>query len=138
MSIENKPKQVIVIRRDLKMRRGKEIAQGSHASMAFLAKAVTNAANDSDIFESASAWWKLSEPARDWLEGKFTKVTCQVDTEVELLDVYQKALDAGLEAHLITDQGATEFHGVPTNTCIAIGPDYSDRIDAVTRHLKLY
>ncbi|MGZ3423232.1 MAG: peptidyl-tRNA hydrolase, partial [Polyangiales bacterium] len=29
-------KQVIVVRRDLKMRRGKEIAQGSHASMAFL------------------------------------------------------------------------------------------------------
>lgn len=29
-------KQVIVIRRDLKMRRGKEIAQGSHASMAFM------------------------------------------------------------------------------------------------------
>ena len=29
-------KQVIAIRKDLKMRRGKEIAQGSHASMAFL------------------------------------------------------------------------------------------------------
>ena len=29
-------KQVIIIRKDLKMRRGKEIAQGSHASMAFL------------------------------------------------------------------------------------------------------
>ena len=31
-------KQVIVMRKDLKMRRGKEIAQGAHASMAFLAK----------------------------------------------------------------------------------------------------
>jgi len=29
-------KQVIVIRKDLKMRRGKEIAQGAHASIAFL------------------------------------------------------------------------------------------------------
>ena len=29
-------KQVILIRKDLKMRRGKEIAQGSHASMEFL------------------------------------------------------------------------------------------------------
>lgn len=29
-------KQVIVIRRDLGMRRGKEIAQGAHASMAWL------------------------------------------------------------------------------------------------------
>ena len=33
-------KQVIVIRRDLKMRRGKEIAQGAHASMLWLADRV--------------------------------------------------------------------------------------------------
>jgi len=38
---EQRPtKQVIVIRRDLKMRRGKEIAQGAHASTAWLAERV--------------------------------------------------------------------------------------------------
>ena len=31
-------KQVIVMRHDLKMRRGKQIAQGAHASMAFLTR----------------------------------------------------------------------------------------------------
>ena len=38
---EQRPtKQVIVIRRDLRMRRGKEIAQGAHASMAWLRQRV--------------------------------------------------------------------------------------------------
>ena len=36
MTATLKRKQVILIRKDLKMRRGKEIAQGSHASMEFL------------------------------------------------------------------------------------------------------
>jgi PTH2 family peptidyl-tRNA hydrolase len=35
---EQKIKQVIVMRADLKMRRGKEIAQGSHASLMFLSE----------------------------------------------------------------------------------------------------
>ena len=34
------PKQVIVMRRDLGMRRGKEIAQGAHASMIWLSRRI--------------------------------------------------------------------------------------------------
>jgi len=37
------PKQVIVMRRDLGMRRGKEIAQGAHASMIWLALRIREA-----------------------------------------------------------------------------------------------
>jgi len=40
--------------------------------------------------------------------------------------------------HLITDGGLTEFGGVPTRTCLGIGPDYDDRIDPVTGDLELY
>ena len=56
----------------------------------------------------------------------------------ELLAVYEKALEAGLVAHLITDRGLTEFGGVPTRTCLGIGPDYDDLIDPVTGDLELY
>ena len=38
---------------------------------------------------------------------------------------------------LITDAGHTEFHGVPTRTCLAIGPAWSDEIDAITGGLQL-
>ena len=59
-------------------------------------------------------------------------------SEAELLAVYEKALEAGLAAHLITDRGLTEFGGIPTRTCLGIGPDYDDLIDPVTGDLELY
>jgi PTH2 family peptidyl-tRNA hydrolase len=74
---------------------------------------------------------------RQWLRQKFTKVCVSVNSEQELLDVYQKAKDEGLPAVLITDSGLTEFGGVPTNTCCGIGPWRRDEIDAITGHLSL-
>lgn len=128
MNSEAFPKQVIVIRKDLKMRRGKEIAQGSHASMAFLTRQL----------QSGGTTVQLSDEARQWMEKYFTKICLQVDDEAQLLEVYENAKAKGLEVHLITDSGRTEFNGVPTNTCLAIGPNYADKIDEVTSHLKLY
>jgi PTH2 family peptidyl-tRNA hydrolase len=41
-------KQVIVIRKDLKMRRGKEIAQGAHAAMAWLTNRLRQSVPDAN------------------------------------------------------------------------------------------
>ena len=127
-------KQVIVIRRDLRMRRGKEIAQGAHASMAWLRQRVLQGLNTS----GAGDLVELSEVERTWLERSNRKVTVKVGSEPELMEVYEQALRAGLVAYLITDGGLTEFGGVPTRTCLGIGPDYDDRIDPVTGDLELY
>ena len=75
---------------------------------------------------------------RVWLEGSLRKVTLKVGSEAELLAVYDKALKAGVLVQLITDRGLTEFGGTPTRTCLAVGPDYDDRIDPVTGDLELY
>lgn len=123
-------KQVIVMRKDLGMRRGKEIAQGNHASISFLTR-------NMEIEGRKAIVW-LSDEELEWLEGGFTKICLQVGSEEELLEIYRKACDASLEVHLITDSGATEFNGVPTKTCLAIGPDRAERIDPITGHLKLY
>lgn len=120
-------KQIIVMRKDLKMRRGKEIAQGSHASMAFITRRLD---------EHGKVL--LSKAEQEWLDDSFAKVTLQVNSEEELLDIEAKAKELGLEVNLVTDSGRTEFGGVPTHTCLAIGPDYVDRIDPVTKDLKLY
>ena len=132
---EQRPtKQVIVIRRDLRMRRGKEIAQGAHASMAWLRQRVmphiTSAGRADQV--------QFSMAERSWLELSMRKVTVKVGSEAELLDVYDKALAAGLVVHMITDRGLTEFGGTPTRTCLAVGPDYDDLIDPVTGDLELY
>jgi PTH2 family peptidyl-tRNA hydrolase len=123
---ENSIKQVIVMRKDLNMRKGKMIAQGAHASLSF----ITRRLEHSDKV-------KLSKPEQEWLESSFAKICVSVDSEERLLEIYQKAKDAMLEVHLITDSGKTEFNGVPTKTCLAIGPDYSHKIDQVTGDLQL-
>lgn len=130
---EDTIKQVIVMRKDLNMRRGKEIAQGSHASMAFLIKYIKQEAGSGLIYS-----YDMTEAEVLWLEGNHRKITLQVNSEEELLVIYKRAQESNLEVHLITDAGLTEFNGVPTNTCIAIGPDYSSKIDPITKHLKLY
>lgn len=127
-------KQVIVIRRDLNMRRGKEIAQGSHASMAFLVETVIRACDPltgrgSVVFDAV---------ALAWMTTSNRKVTLQARSEEELFGLHQKAIDAGLRSHLITDSGRTEFGGTPTITTLAIGPDLAASIDEITGHLTIY
>jgi peptidyl-tRNA hydrolase, PTH2 family len=126
-------KQVIVIRRDLKMRRGKEIAQGAHASSAWISYAVANAADADGL-----ATIRLDPVALAWITGSFRKVTLQVTTDEELVALHESALALGLRSHLITDSGRTEFAGVPTRTALAIGPDMADQIDLVTGELTIY
>jgi peptidyl-tRNA hydrolase, PTH2 family len=131
---ERPTKQVIVIRRDLRMRRGKEIAQGAHAATAWL----TDRVLQNMMPNGTVAHLVLSSAQQAWLQSSFRKVAVKVNSEEELIAVYQEALDAGLEVHLVTDRGLTEFGGIPTRTCLAVGPDYDDLIDPVTGGLELY
>jgi len=132
---EHRPtKQVIVIRRDLRMRRGKEIAQGAHASTAWLADRVLEGFSPNGTVDHVA----LSAAERSWLQSSFRKVTVKVNSEEQLMAVHQQALEAGLVVYLVTDRGLTEFGGVPTRTCLAVGPDYDDLVDPVTGGLELY
>jgi peptidyl-tRNA hydrolase, PTH2 family len=117
-------KQVIVIRKDLNMRKGKMVAQGSHASMAFL----TRRLQDNQ---------PVTEIQKEWLDNSFTKICVSVDSEQELLEIYEKAKNMNIECHIITDNGTTEFNGVPTKTCLALGPDKAEILDQISGHLKL-
>lgn len=115
------------------MRRGKEIAQGSHASMAFLRDDLR-----AKWFDPSRAVVTLSPVQKQWLIQGSAKVCLQVRSEEELLRCHEQALKVGLTSHLVQDAGKTEFGGVPTLTACAIGPDDADRINQVTGELKLY
>jgi len=124
-------KQVIVIRKDLHCRRGKEIAQGAHAAGAWLINRLR--VDDQWVFPA-----RLSIAEIDWMKTGFRKICVVVNSEEELTEVYCNAKDAGLVAEIIEDEGVTEFGGVPTLTAVAIGPDYDEKIDPVTGKLTLY
>ncbi len=120
----NNPKQIIIMRTDLNMRKGKMIAQGAHAAMCFLSELITT-----NQLPSAAE--------QEWLQGSFKKICVQIDSEALLLQIISEAQKANLKTKLIYDSGLTEFHGTITLTCCAIGPDYPEKIDPITKHLKL-
>lgn len=112
-------RQIIVIRKDLKMRLGKACAQAAHASM----KAYLENPDDPRFIE--------------WLDGKFTKIAVGVGSLDELQEVYNNARDKGLITTVVVDAGLTEFNGVETTTCISVGPATKEELEGVTNHLKL-
>ncbi len=126
----NDVKQVIVVRKDLSMRKGKMCAQVAHAAMKFL---VDN--NEADRGDELLV--KLSPAEVAWLSGSFTKVVVSVDSEDALRDLILKAQLLGVDVYPIVDNGRTEFNGVPTLTCAAFGPNEVDVIDQITGGLKL-
>lgn len=127
---ERIPKQVIVMRKDLGMRKGKMIAQGAHAAMAVL----LDGAHTTDTEMSVP----LTPAAHQWLiSGRVTKICVGVDSEAELDDVVARAHAAKVPCALVVDAGKTEFHGVATKTCCAVGPAWADEVDAITGALAL-
>lgn len=122
-------KQVIVMRKDLNMRKGKMIAQGAHASLkVFLDRGALT--GDGYAFTTTPAM-------AAWLGGRFTKVCVSVMSEAELDAIAAQAQAAGVPCAVIIDAGKTEFGGVPTKTCLALGPAWSDEVDAITGALPL-
>ena len=114
------------------MRRGKEIAQSCHASLAALLN-WGRFNNENDCFHLP-----VNPEFRDWLLDKFAKICVTVQSEEELLHYYSQAKEAGIPCALILDEGLTEFNNVKTYTCAAIGPWTSDVIDPITVKLPLY
>ncbi|MBI3190700.1 peptidyl-tRNA hydrolase [archaeon] len=110
-------KQVIVVRSDLKMGKGKIAAQCAHASVSALDKA-----KDTII--------------KKWKEDGQKKVVVKVKSEEEILIIKKECAKSGLPCAMIKDAGRTQLEP-GTITAIAIGPDEDEKINKVTGHLKI-
>lgn len=120
MTISEEVKQVIVIRGDLRMGKGKMVAQGAHASVnAFL-----------ETRKQKPEW------ASAWLESGQKKIVVRVDSCEELISIYEEAKRAGLPAVIITDAGLTQLEP-GTVTAVGIGPAPAPLVDKITGKLKL-
>lgn len=153
--MKNNVKQVIIVRKDLDMSVGKIASQVAHASMKVFFDVMIKAPYihfhkhnqiENEIVESA---WpdsiKFTESRilprgkyfDEYIQGTFKKVVVGVESETELLELYQKAKDKEIHCSLIKDSGLTEFDLVPTYTTVCIGPWIDSQIDEITGHLKL-
>lgn len=110
-------KQVIVLRKDLNMRKGKMVAQGSHASLGAYLRSE-------------------KDDQKKWMNEGQTKICVSVDSEKELTDIYELAAKVGLPVVIIRDAGHTELEP-GTLTAVGIGPCENDAVDQITGKLKL-
>lgn len=130
-------KQVIVVRRDLNMRKGKIAAQVAHAAMKVWFDRMY------ECFDQSGPGYKIDQKSGmtsemvKWKEEAFTKVVVGVETEDEIYSLAEEAKEKNIPYAIMVDNGFTEFHGNKTTTCIAIGPGRSEDLDSITGELKL-
>ncbi|MBW2989285.1 peptidyl-tRNA hydrolase Pth2 [Candidatus Woesearchaeota archaeon] len=110
-------KQVILVRQDLKLPKGKLAVQSAHASSSALIKS-----HKDDI--------------KKWQKEGMKKIVLKVKDLKELLMHKEKAEDIGLVTALIQDAGKTVVEP-GTVTCLGIGPDREEKIDKVSGKLKM-
>ena len=136
-------KQMIVVRRDLKMRKGKIAAQAGHACVNAVLMALSKEQLLNKISfdeEGLTLIGAIDEnlPICQWILHGEAKICVYVDSEEALLEIDRKAKEAGILSALIQDAGHTEFHGEPTFTCLAFEPALPEKVDPITRELPLY
>jgi PTH2 family peptidyl-tRNA hydrolase len=112
-------KQVIVVRTDLEMGKGKIAAQVGHACV-LGAESVRK--SHPDWFKS---WW-----------GGQEKIVLKVPGPKELDEIKKHAIDFEIPWSEVTDAGHTQI-APGTTTCISLGPAPEDLINKVTGDLKL-
>ncbi len=113
-------KQVIILRMDLQMGKGKMVAQGAHASIEAYLDAVS----------------KTPALAHKWHAQGMRKVALKVESEKELVSMFQAAKDYELPCALITDAGYTQIEP-GSKTAVGIGPAKAELLDRFTGQLKL-
>lgn len=113
-------KQVIIVRTDLDMGKGKTAAQVAHASLM-------------SYFECEKS---NKEVAEEWLETGEKKIVLKVDTEDVLVKLFNAFKFKKIPCALVADAGLTE---IPpgSKTALGVGPWESRDLDLLTRPLKL-
>jgi peptidyl-tRNA hydrolase, PTH2 family len=113
-------KQVIIVRKDLKMGIGKTAAQVAHASILSSEKArIKN-------FDWFKGWFDFGQP----------KSILKVNSLEELEEINEKGNFHNLPTVIVRDAGLTQLDP-GTATCVGIGPAPTQLINKVTGGLKL-
>ncbi len=115
-------KQLIIIRADLKLPKGKAAAQAAHASVEAVLRSMGTASG--------------RERVKRWRQEGMAKIVLKTPDERSLLQHNQHAKDAGFVTALITDAGRTIVEP-GTRTALGIGPHEDGALDELFGTLKL-
>ena len=110
-------KQVIIVRKNIKMTTGKAISQACHGCL--------------------GACIVAGGPRlKAWDEQGTPKIVLRCDSSAEMVAMERAATEMGLPTSLVRDAGRTQVEA-DTITVLVIGPGIESEIDSITRHLKL-
>ena len=112
-------KQILIVRNDLKMGKGKIAGQCAHASLAAYEKT------------------KIKEPnwLEEWKEQGQAKIVVKVGSKEELLEWFEKLKNL-FPCALIKDAGRTQIASGEA-TCVGVGPAPENELNKFTKDLKL-
>ncbi len=113
-------KQVMVVRDDIEMSRGKLAVQVAHASLSAAENARKNKPD-----------W-----SKKWKKEQQKKVVVKASSEKELRTLKKKAKKLDIPKALISDAGFTELES-GTTTVLGLGPGPESEIDKITGNLSL-
>ena len=99
---------------------GKAIAQGAHVA----------------VLSAVDVLRTRPELYFNWTSEGHAKIALRVESVEELDAIYRSAREAGLVSAIVADFGLTELVA-GTKTAVAIGPDLVEKVDSITKDLKL-
>lgn len=110
-------KLVVVVRKDIKMSKGKLAVQVAHAAVecVLLSK---------------------RDKVEEWRKEGAKKIVAKMSDLNGLFELKREAEVLGIVNYLVTDRGLTEFKE-PTITCLGLGPEKDEVVDKLTGGLKL-
>jgi len=116
MTDDNDYKMVLLVRTDLKMGKGKMIAQACHGAVGLV----------------------MSKPKslNKWIRHGSSKITLKVPSLEEMNRIQTCCLEAGIPFHVVLDAGRTQIPA-DSKTVLAIGPAHTQSFNGITNHLKL-
>lgn len=142
--MDERVKQVIILRSKFpdrkgefrKLRTGKYVAQGAHASQMALKE--FEDIYSVDILNNKEPFHPWKSMFDVWHNETMTKIVLYVETEEEILELAKIVENMKIPFSLIKDRGLTEFNNEVMITALGIGPWIASKIDEITKNLPLF
>lgn len=129
--MKRQTKQVILLRRDMRLRRAEAAALASKASMAFVLEC-----DESD--QGGCVKINLTGIEAEWILGSSTRIILGVSSEDALRKLLLKAEMLGISTYEVTGSSSGKPDEGIQLIAAALGPDEEDKLDLLTRNLKLF